>query len=61
MAFRVGTPSLADVEILLALDGVTLPQNFSMAHRQWLQTRLIVGTCFSVYHNASDGLKEFGE
>ena len=55
------TPSLADVEILLAPDGVTLPQNFSMARRQCLQTCLIVGTCFGVDHNASDGLEDFGE
>ena len=39
-----GAPSLADVEILLAPDGVTLPHNFSMAHGQWLRTRLIVAT-----------------
>ena len=32
-----------------------------MARGQWLRTRLIVGTCFGVDHNASEGLKEFGE
>ena len=54
-------PSLADVEILLAPDGVTLPRNFSMARWQWLRTRLIVATCFGIDHNALEGLKEFGE
>ena len=54
-------PSLADVEILLAPDGVTLPRNFSIARGQWLRTWLIVRTCFSVYQNASKELKEFGE
>ena len=61
VASGAGAPSLADVEILSAPDGVTLPCNFSMAHRQWLRTRLIVGTCFGVDHNASEGLREFGE
>ena len=32
-----------------------------MARGQRLWTWLIVGTCFAVDHNASDGLKEFGE
>ena len=32
-----------------------------MAREQWLRTRLIVATCFGVDHNASEGLKEFGE
>ena len=57
----VASPSLADVEILLAPDGVTLPRKFSLVRRQWLRTRFIVRTCFGVAHNASDGLKEFGE
>ena len=61
VASGTGAPSLADVEILLAPDGVTLPRNFSMACGQWLRTRLIVGTCFDVDHNASEGLKEFGK
>ena len=61
VASRTGAPSLADVEILSAPDGVTLPRNFSMARGQWMQTRLIVGTCFGVDHNALEGLKEFGE
>ena len=26
-----------------------------------MRTRLIVATCFGVDHNASEGLKEFGE
>ena len=56
-----GTPLLADVEILLAPYGVTLPQNFSMARWEWLQTRMIVGTFFGVDHNVSDRFKEFGE
>ena len=51
---------LADVEILSAPSGVTLQRNFSMARGQWLSTRMIVGTCFYVDHNASEGLKEFG-
>ena len=54
-------PSLAEVEILSAPDGVTLPHNFSMAHGKLLRTRLIVGTCFGVDHNASKGLREFGK
>ena len=49
---------LADVEILSAPDGVTLPRNFSMARGQWLRTRLIVRTYFGVDHNASEGLRE---
>ena len=61
VASRTGAPSLADVEILSAPNGVTLPRNFSMARRQWLRTRLIVATCFGVAHNASEGLKSFGE
>ena len=61
VASGAGAPFLADVEIFLAPDGVTLPRNFSMAHGKWLQTRLIVGTCFVMDHNASDGLKEFEE
>ena len=61
VASGTGAPSLADVEILSAPDRVTLPRNFSMAHRQWLRTRLIVATCFGVDHNASEGLKSFGE
>ena len=61
VASGTGAPSLADVEILSDPDGVTLPHNFSMACGQWMQTRLIVGTCFGVDHHASEGLKEFGE
>ena len=61
MASGTGAPLLADVEILLAPDGVTLPHNLSMACGQWLRTRLIVATFFGVDHNASEGLKEFGE
>ena len=61
VASGAGAPSLEDVEILLAPDGMTLQQNLSMARGQWLRTRLIVGTCFSVDHNTSDGSKEFGE
>ena len=61
VASGTGAPSLADVEILSIPDGVTLPRNFSMARGQWLRTRLIVATCFGVDHNASKGLKEFGE
>ena len=61
VASGAGTPSLADVEILSALDGVTLPKNFSMARGKWIRTWLIVRTCFGVDHTASDGLKEFGE
>ena len=59
--FGVCAPSLVDVEILLAPDGVTLPQNLLMARRKWLRTWLIVGTCFGVDHNASESLKEFRE
>ena len=32
-----------------------------MARGQWLRKRLIVGTCFGVDHNTSEGLIEFGE
>ena len=61
VASGAGAPSLVDVEILLAPDGVTLRRNLSMARGKWIRTWLIVGTCFGVDHNASDGLKEFGE
>ena len=61
VASGAGDPYLADVEILLAPNGVTLSRNFSMARGQWLQTWLIVGTCSGVDHNASEGLKEFEE
>ena len=61
VASGAGAPSLADVEILLAPEGVTLPRNFSMVHGQLLRTRLIFGTCFGVDHNVSEGLREFGE
>ena len=61
VATGAGAPSLADIEILLEPDRMTLPRKFSMARRQWLRTRLIVGTCFGVGHNMSEGLKEFGE
>ena len=44
VASGTGSPSLADVEILSAPDGVTLPRNFSMSRGQWLRTRLIVRT-----------------
>ena len=47
IASGTGTPSLADVEILSAPNGVTLPQNFSMARGQWLRTWLIVRTCLA--------------
>ena len=59
VASRTGDPSLADIEILSAPDGVTLPQNFLMARGQWLRTSLIFSTCFGVYHNASEGLQNF--
>ena len=49
----VASPSLADVEILLAPDGVTLPRKFSLVRRQWLRMRFIVRTCFGVDHNAA--------
>ena len=42
VASGTGAPLLANVEILSAPDGVTLPRNFSMACGQWLRTRLIV-------------------
>ena len=58
---RTGAPSLADVEILSAPDGVTLPRKFSMDRGQWLRTRLIVATCFGVDHNALEGQQNFGE
>ena len=61
VASGAGAPSLADIEILLAPESVTLPRNFSMARGQWLRTRLIIGTCFGMDHNASKGLTEFGE
>ena len=61
VASGTGAPSLANVEILSAPDGVTLPRNFSMARGQWMRTQLIVGTFFGVYHNASEGLREFGK
>ena len=61
VASGTGAPSLADVKILLAPDGVTLPQNLLMARGQWLRTRLVVSTCFGVDHNASEGLQNFGE
>ena len=48
VASGTGAPSLANVEILSAPDGITLPHNFSMARRQWLRNRLIVATCFGV-------------
>ena len=38
VASRAGAPSLVDIEILSAPDGVTLPRNFLMARGQWLQT-----------------------
>ena len=61
VASGTGAPSLADVEILSAPDGVTLPRNFSMARGQWLRTRLIVATCFGVDQNASKRLQNSGE
>ena len=61
VASSAGAPSLDNVEILSDPDGVTLPHNFSMARWQWLRTRLIVGTCFGIDHNASECLREFGE
>ena len=61
VASGTGDPSLADVKILSAPDGVTLPRNLLMARGQWLRTRLIVTKCFSVDHNASEGLQNFGE
>ena len=61
VASGTGAPLFANIEILSAPDGVTLPRNFSMARRQWLRTRLIVATCFNVDHNASEGLQNFGE
>ena len=61
VASGAGALSLADVEIFLAPDGVTLPQNVLMLRGQWLQTWLIVGTCSGVDHNASEGLKDFEE
>ena len=36
VASGAGDPSLADVEILLAPNRLTSPQNFSIARRQWL-------------------------
>ena len=61
VASGAGAPSLADVEIFSAPNRVTLPCNFSMSCGQCLRTRLIVGTFFGVDHNASEGLREFGE
>ena len=61
VASGAGTPSLANVKILSSPNGVTLPHNFSVDCGQWLRTQLIVGTCFGVDHNASEGLREFGE
>ena len=61
VASGTGAPSLADVETLSAPNSVTLPRNFLIARGQWLRTQLIVGICFGVDHNTSDGLKEFGE
>ena len=61
VASGTGAPSLADVEILLAPDGVTLQSNFLMARGQCLRNRLIVATCFGVDHNALEGLQNFGE
>ena len=61
VASGAGAPSLTNVEIISAPDGVTLPRNFSMGRGQWLGTRLIVKTCFGVDHNASKVLREFGE
>ena len=61
VASGAGAPSLADVETLSAPNGVALPRNFLIARGQWLRTQLIVGICFGVDHNTSDGLKEFGE
>ena len=61
VASGAGAHFLADVEIISAPDGVTLPRNVSMDRGQWLRTWLIVGTCFVVDHKPSDGLKEFGE
>ena len=52
---------MTDVEILSSPDRVTLLRNFSMVRGQWLRTQLIVGTCFGVDHNSSEGLMEFGE
>ena len=49
VASGAGAPSLADVEILLTPNGVTLPKNFLMAHRQWLRTWLIVGAFLSAW------------
>ena len=60
-ASGAGAPSLVDVETLLAPEGVNLPRNFLMTRGKWLQTQMIVRTCFGVDHNASDNLKEFGE
>ena len=61
VASGTGALSLADVEILSAPDGVTLPRNFSMARRQWMKTRIIFVTYFGVDHKASEGLQNFGE
>ena len=61
VASGAGAPSLANIEILSAPDDVMLLRNFSMDREQWLRTRLILGTCFGVDHNTSEGLREFGE
>ena len=61
VASGAGATSLVDVEILSVPDGVTLPRSFLMARGKWIRTRLIVGTCFGVDHNAPDGLKGFVE
>ena len=61
VASGAGAPSLANVEILLAPDGMTLPHNCAMARRQRLRTRLIALTCSGVDHDALEVLREFGE
>ena len=61
VASRSFAPSLADVDILSAPYGVTLPRNFPMACGQCLRTWLVVGTCFGMDHNASEDLEDFGE
>ena len=61
VASGAGAPSLANVEILLAPDGMTLPRNCAMARRQRLRTRLIALTCSGVDHDALEVLREFGE
>ena len=61
VASSAGAPSLDNLEILLAPEGVTLPRNFSMGRGYWLMTQLIVGTCFGMDHIASEGLRDFGK